>query len=128
MGSRDAKQFVYRYNGVESSEEVEVDYDGEVSVPMQNQIVTRKGKAWKAIAIMTQISTEVFSNPKMSLKEAKGRRSGFCPFGDEIDASSRGGGNVEIALHDLHSPIHSVSDLSSGAMALIGLRMMPAFP
>jgi hypothetical protein len=23
----------------------------------------------------------VFSNPKMSLKEAKGRRSGFCPFG-----------------------------------------------
>ena len=22
----------------------------------------------------------VFSNPKMSLKEAKGRRSGFCPF------------------------------------------------
>jgi hypothetical protein len=35
---------------------------------------------------------------------------------------------VEIALHDLHSPIHSVSDLSSGAMALIGLRMMPTFP
>jgi hypothetical protein len=23
----------------------------------------------------------VFSNPRMSLKEAKGRRSGFCPFG-----------------------------------------------
>jgi hypothetical protein len=77
MGSRDAKQFVYRYNGVESSEEVEVDYDGEVSVPMQNQIVTRKGKAWKAIAIMTQISTEVFSNPKMSLKEARVGEAGF---------------------------------------------------
>ena len=58
MGRKDAKQFVYRYNGLESSEEIEVDYDGEVAVPMQNQMVTRKGKAWKAIAIMTQVSTD----------------------------------------------------------------------
>src|ERR1035437_3122271 len=48
----------------------------------------------------------------MSLKEAKGRRSRVLSFWvlKSIHASSRGGGNVEIAPHDLHFPIHSASD------------------
>jgi hypothetical protein len=36
----------------------------------------------KKIVVGEDVETlKVFSNPKMSLKEAKGRRSGFCPFG-----------------------------------------------
>ncbi len=48
----------------------------------------------------------------MSLKEAKGRRSGFLSFRDFklIHASSRGGGNVGIAPEELSSPMHSASD------------------
>src|ERR1035437_8611563 len=48
----------------------------------------------------------------MSLKEAKGRRSGVLSFRvlKSIHASSRGGGNVEIAPHDLHLPMHSTGD------------------
>ena len=54
MASRNAKQFVYRYNGVEASEEVELDRDGEIAVPKQGDIIKRKGKEWKAIAIIIQ--------------------------------------------------------------------------
>jgi hypothetical protein len=54
MASKNAKQFVYRYNGVEASEEVEVDRDGEVRVPMQGDIITRKGKEWKVIAVIVE--------------------------------------------------------------------------
>lgn len=54
MASKNAKQFVYRYNGVEASEEVEVDRDGEIPVPTQGQIITRKGKGWKVVAVMVE--------------------------------------------------------------------------
>jgi len=48
----------------------------------------------------------VFSNPRMSLKEAKGRRSGVLSFRDLklIHAISRSGGNVGIARFDLAVP------------------------
>lgn len=54
MASKNAKQFVYRYNGVEASEEVEVDWDGEVAVRKQGDIIRRKGNEWKVVAVMTQ--------------------------------------------------------------------------
>lgn len=38
MSAKDAKQFVYRYNGVQSSEEVEQDLDGEMVVPQRDQV------------------------------------------------------------------------------------------
>jgi hypothetical protein len=48
----------------------------------------------------------------MSLKASKVRRSGFLSFRvlKLIHASSRGGGNVEIAAHDLDFPMPFSSD------------------
>lgn len=54
MASKNAKQFVYRYNGVEASEEVEVDRDGEIPVPAHGEIIKRKGKDWKVVHVITQ--------------------------------------------------------------------------
>jgi hypothetical protein len=39
------------------------------------------GGGGKKTVMLNGAAARVFSNPKMSLKEAKGRRSGFCPFG-----------------------------------------------
>ncbi len=54
MSIKNAKQLVYRYNGVEASEEVEVDRDGEIAVPAHGDIVMRKGKEWKVVHIITE--------------------------------------------------------------------------
>lgn len=56
MASKDAKQIVYRYNGVEASEEVELDRDGVIPTPVQGDILTRKGKQWKVIHVITQVT------------------------------------------------------------------------
>jgi hypothetical protein len=58
MNKSKAKQLVYRYNGVESSEEVEVDLDGEIPIPNRGDIVLRNGKNWEAVHVTTQISSD----------------------------------------------------------------------
>jgi hypothetical protein len=58
MGSKNAKQVVYRYNGIESSDELEVDIDGEIPTPSTGGIVNRKGQVWKAVHIDTQVSSD----------------------------------------------------------------------
>jgi hypothetical protein len=52
MASKNAKQLVYRYNGVEASDEVEVDRDGEIAIPKQGEIIMRKGKEWKVVHVI----------------------------------------------------------------------------
>lgn len=49
MTRRNAKQPVYRYNGVESSDELVVDLDGEIPTPRTGDIISRKGKNWKVV-------------------------------------------------------------------------------
>jgi len=44
-----AKQIVYRYNGDVSSEEVVVDYEGDIPTPKVGDIIERNKKAWKAV-------------------------------------------------------------------------------
>ena len=56
MPAKDAKQFVYRYNGVQGSEEVELDLDGEITVPQKDQVIARKGKDWKVVHVSTEES------------------------------------------------------------------------
>lgn len=58
MASKNAKQVVYRYNGVESSDEHETDFDGKIPTPATGNIVYRKGKAWKAVHVNTQVSSD----------------------------------------------------------------------
>jgi len=46
-----AKQVVYRYNGDPTSEEVEMDVDGNVPVPNRDTFLLRKGKRWKVVHV-----------------------------------------------------------------------------
>jgi hypothetical protein len=57
MSGKDAKQFVYRYNGDVKSEEVEQDLDGEGAIPVKDQIIQRNGKSWRVIHVTTEVST-----------------------------------------------------------------------
>lgn len=45
----DPKQFVYRYNGDVSSEEIEVDSGGELPIPRAGEFVIRNGKQWRIV-------------------------------------------------------------------------------
>ena len=54
------KQFVYRYDGDAKSEEVEQDLLDEIPVPEKDQTISRKGKNWKVVAVMTE---QLLSNP-----------------------------------------------------------------
>jgi hypothetical protein len=56
MGAKDAKQFVYRYNGDVKSEEVEQDLDGEIVVPQKDQVIVRNGKRLKIVHVNIQSS------------------------------------------------------------------------
>jgi hypothetical protein len=51
---RVAKQIVYRYNGDPGTEEIDLDMDGDKSVPKQGSVVERKGGRWK----VTQVNVE----------------------------------------------------------------------
>lgn len=52
------KQIVYRYDGDAASEEPVTDFDGEVRVPQKDEIVRRKGKDWKVVAVNEQTSSD----------------------------------------------------------------------
>ena len=58
MAANKAKQLVYRYNGVESSDEVEADLDGEMDVPAKDGFLNIKGKVWRVVHVVTELSGE----------------------------------------------------------------------
>lgn len=47
-------QYVFRYNGGQSSEEVVLDMGGAMSLPGKGQIIQRKGMKWKVVQVSTQ--------------------------------------------------------------------------
>lgn len=49
MASKDAKQIVYRYNGIEADDEFEFDRDGEIDLPQVGEFILHKGNRWKAV-------------------------------------------------------------------------------
>jgi hypothetical protein len=44
---RPAKQIVFRYNDDPTTEEIDLDMDGEKCTPVQGSIVERKGERWR---------------------------------------------------------------------------------
>jgi hypothetical protein len=48
---KDSRKIVYRYNGDASSDEVEVDFNGDMPVPRAGESVTRNGKQWRTIQV-----------------------------------------------------------------------------
>jgi hypothetical protein len=51
---RVAKQIVFRYNGDPATEEIDLDMDGDKSIPKEGSFIERKGARWR----VTQVNVE----------------------------------------------------------------------
>jgi hypothetical protein len=55
---RSAKQIVFQYNGDPTTEESDLDMDGDKSVPEQGSFIDRRGERWKVAQVSMETSTE----------------------------------------------------------------------
>jgi hypothetical protein len=55
---RRAKQIVFRYNGDPTTEESDLDMDGDKSVPEPDSFIDRKGERWKVVQVNMERSAE----------------------------------------------------------------------
>ena len=61
---RVAKQIVFRYNDEPTTEEIDLDMDGDKSVPKQGSFVERKGERWQVVRVKVERNaTEPFEVP-----------------------------------------------------------------
>jgi len=51
-----AKQIVFQYNGDPITEEIDLDMDGDKSVPEQGSVIERRGERWKVVQVMAEAS------------------------------------------------------------------------
>ena len=51
-----AKQIVFRYNGDPTTEEIDLDMDGDKSLPEQGSFIERKGERWKVVQVNVESS------------------------------------------------------------------------
>jgi hypothetical protein len=59
-----AKQIVFRYNGDPTTEEIDLDMDGDKAVPVQGSVIERRGERWKVDQVLTEVSvSEPFQAP-----------------------------------------------------------------
>jgi len=54
MVAKNAKQIVYRYNGMAESDEVKVDLEGETRVPQKDEVLRRKEKSWRVVHVIEE--------------------------------------------------------------------------
>jgi hypothetical protein len=55
---RAAKQIVFQYNGDPTTEESDLDMDGDKSVPEQGSFIDRRGERWKVAKVSMETSAE----------------------------------------------------------------------
>jgi hypothetical protein len=61
---RAAKQIVFRYNGDPTTEETDLDMDGDKSVPEPGSFIDRRGERWKVAQVSMESSmAEPFEVP-----------------------------------------------------------------
>jgi hypothetical protein len=60
---RAAKQIVFRYNGDPTTEDIDLDMDGDKSVPEQGSFVERKGERWNVQVNVEMSVAEPFEVP-----------------------------------------------------------------
>ena len=61
---RFAKQIVFRYNGDPTTEETDLDMDGDKSVPEPGSFIDRRGERWKVAQVSMESSmAEPFEVP-----------------------------------------------------------------
>ena len=53
-----AKQIAFRYNGDPTTEETDLDMDGDKSVPEPGSIIDRRGERWKVVQVNMERSAE----------------------------------------------------------------------
>ena len=53
-----AKQIVFRYNADPTTEESDLDMDGDKSVPEQGSFIDRRGERWKVVQVSMETSAE----------------------------------------------------------------------
>ena len=62
---RSAKQIVFRYNGDPTTQEIDLDMDGDKSVPKQGSFVDRKGERWKVVQVNVERSDRALRGPHL---------------------------------------------------------------
>jgi hypothetical protein len=55
---RSAKQIVFQFNGDPTTEESDLDMDGDKSVPEPGSIIDRRGERWKVVEVNVETSAE----------------------------------------------------------------------
>jgi hypothetical protein len=55
---RRAKQIVFRYNDDPTTEETDLDMDGDKSVPEPGSFIDRRGERWKVVKVNVERSAE----------------------------------------------------------------------
>ena len=61
---RTAKQIVFRYDADPTTEEIDLDMDGDKAVPEQGSFVERKGERWEVVQVNVETNvTEPFEVP-----------------------------------------------------------------
>ena len=59
-----AKQIVFRYNGDQTTEEIDLDMDGDKPVPEQGSFIVRRGERWKVVPVTSETNvSEPFRAP-----------------------------------------------------------------
>jgi len=59
-----AKQIVFQYNGDPTTEEIDLDTDGDKSVPEQGSVIERRGERRKVVQVIAKASvSEPFRAP-----------------------------------------------------------------
>jgi len=53
-----AKQIVFRYNGDPTTEESDLDMDGDKSIPEPGSFIDRRGERWKVAQVSMETSME----------------------------------------------------------------------
>jgi hypothetical protein len=51
-----AKQIIFRYNGDPATEEIDLDMDGDKTVPAQGSFIERRGELWKVAQVKVETS------------------------------------------------------------------------
>jgi hypothetical protein len=61
---KSAKQIVFRYNDDPTTEEIDLDMDGDKSAPEQGSVIERRGERWKVLRVNVETNTaEPFEVP-----------------------------------------------------------------
>lgn len=57
---KEARQFVFRYNGDEKTDDLQEDFEGELPVPQKGKPFLRNGKRWEMMHVVKRMWVRQF--------------------------------------------------------------------